>query len=234
MELSAKKILWDSISSWRESIGNSPGPMRLSGLALHAMALSEILLVADESATEAAGSPVTCRKGCGACCRHVVPVSPPEAFLLAEVLEESRPENPEWEIGFDENMERLKREGLENASLINHADVYFSLRMPCPFLSEESCSIRARRPLACREHLVISSPAHCVSYPDPYIRPMDLSVSIREALSVVAAEAMSSAPEMIPLIRVRDWVAANGDAGEREWDAGILLDKLVRILRERS
>jgi Fe-S-cluster containining protein len=42
---------------------------------------------------------------------------------------------------------------------------YFALRIPCPFLEEESCSIHPERPLVCREYLV-TSPAELCAGPD--------------------------------------------------------------------
>jgi len=38
---------------------------------------------------------------------------------------------------------------------------YFSLRLDCPFLEDQSCSIYSDRPLECREYLVTSDPKHC-------------------------------------------------------------------------
>jgi Fe-S-cluster containining protein len=43
---------------------------------------------------------------------------------------------------------------------------YFAQGIPCPFLEEESCSIHADRPTACREYLV-TSPAENCSRPTP-------------------------------------------------------------------
>jgi hypothetical protein len=130
-------------------------------------------------------------------------------------------------------LERLDREGLGAAPLIDQAGRYFLLGLPCPFLEEESCSIHATRPLACREHLIISDPVHCGDSGNPFIRPLSLPVSIREALAAVAGELLESAPEMVPLVRIQAWVEANGEAGKRRWEAGILLDRLMQRVRDR-
>ena len=37
--------------------------------------------------SEAAGKPVSCTKGCGACCRQLVPLARSEALRVAELLE---------------------------------------------------------------------------------------------------------------------------------------------------
>jgi hypothetical protein len=63
-----------------------PKPMRLPELAFNFMAMSSKLTdmaVADE---ERAGREISCRKGCGACCRQVVPLSPPEAWMIADLI----------------------------------------------------------------------------------------------------------------------------------------------------
>ena len=38
---------------------------------------------------------------------------------------------------------------------------YWALKIACPFLENESCSIYKDRPIACREYLVVTDPKHC-------------------------------------------------------------------------
>ncbi|GEM_PF-2593666 len=226
--------LEDTLVRWRAGIEDNGGPIRLSGLAMHAMALSEAILSEEEARTHETGTLISCRKGCAACCRQVIPLSPPEAFLMAERLAESRQDaGSPWSDRFLKALGNLDRNGLGDAPLFDQAAKYFVLGMPCPFLEKESCSIHPHRPLACREHLILSEPEYCEDFASPFIRPLSLPVSIREALATVAAEVLGSAPEMIPLVRIEAWVTANKDAGQRVWDAGFLLDKLMQRVRSR-
>jgi len=120
----------------------------------------------------AAGHTISCRKGCGACCRQLVPVSPVEAQAIRRLVG-SLPEARAREVrarfaAIERRLEQANmvsplsdpaaRGGTTDRSLSVR---YFALGMPCPFLENESCSIHPQRPLACREYLVTSPAAHC-------------------------------------------------------------------------
>src|SRR5262245_6458524 len=79
----------------RLKIGGSPVHLRIDGPAgpvgprdllpvLHGLA--EVVTAAAVRQVEQQGRSVSCRKGCGACCRQVVPVSPSEARDLARLV----------------------------------------------------------------------------------------------------------------------------------------------------
>jgi Fe-S-cluster containining protein len=116
--------------------------------------------------------PVSCRAGCGACCRQLVPISETEAFYLAEVIDAMPPDRKAAVAArFEEiaarmkaagMMERLQPEALTDAAS-RHAvgDEYFHFGLACPFLEDESCSIHPHRPLSCREYLVTSPAENC-------------------------------------------------------------------------
>jgi Fe-S-cluster containining protein len=121
--------------------------------------------------------PVSCRAGCGACCRQLVPISETEAFYLAEVIEAMPRERKALVVSrFKEIVSRMKADGmlerLKPEALIDPAarhktgEDYFHLGLACPFLENESCSIHPHRPLSCREYLV-TSPAICCNEPSP-------------------------------------------------------------------
>jgi Fe-S-cluster containining protein len=108
---------------------------------------------------------ISCRKGCGACCRQLVPISRTEGERLLDLVE-AMPKERRKEIrrrfaaaeaalapaGFGAHAGKSDRE---------QSTAYFALRVPCPFLEEESCSIHEERPLICREYLVTSPPELC-------------------------------------------------------------------------
>jgi Fe-S-cluster containining protein len=123
---------------------------------------------------------VSCKAGCGACCRQPVPISEVEAYQIAELVA-SMPEPRKSKVkgrfaeavrhfegvGWFEKMDRKAESArsLEPASaakkLMPVALEYFKEGIPCPFLENESCSIHESRPLACREYLVTSPAENC-------------------------------------------------------------------------
>lgn len=119
---------------------------------------------------EAAGLRISCAKGCGACCRQMVPVSPVEARHLQAVVEAMPPERAAAvRERFAAARRKMAGDGLapmghpdsDKASYREYSLAYFRAAVPCPFLEEESCSIHPDRPLVCREYLVTSPPAAC-------------------------------------------------------------------------
>jgi len=55
---------------------------------------------------------------------------------------------------------------------MRYAARYYAMRIPCPFLENESCGIYEDRPLRCREFLVTSPPENCASdHPGRITRP---------------------------------------------------------------
>ena len=134
--------------------------------------LSEAVQNGVAEALESGGKRISCRAGCGACCRQLVPITEIEARRLAELVESlPEPRRTEIRARFDAAVRRLDEAGL--LERLRHPErvpreereslglAYFALGIPCPFLEEESCSIHADRPLVCREFLVTSPPEFC-------------------------------------------------------------------------
>lgn len=212
----------DAIAAWREDPSRPSGMIGLADLAREAYALSAALLAT-------VPAQVSCAKGCAACCREVIPLSPPEALLLAEthagLTWERRAESEERRA---RNFAALKAAGLADAPLLDRAAEVFAMRLDCPYLENESCGIHPDRPLACREHLAVSPSEWCAGFPDPSIRMLELPASVGEALAALAAGLMGYR-EAVPMARLADWLEANRDWAGREWRAGLLLDALARI-----
>jgi len=132
--------------------------------------------------SENLGKKISCKAGCGACCRQPVPVSEIEAYHLAELVE-AMPEPRRTIIKdrfakafahfskrnwFDELIElqnlRLEDKPEFNAQkYLETVTNYFGEGIACPFLEDESCSIHPDRPLSCREYLVTSPAENCKS-----------------------------------------------------------------------
>jgi Fe-S-cluster containining protein len=138
---------------------------------------NEIVSVS-EDAVRSQGKSISCRAGCGACCRQLVPVSDIEARHIAGVVAKLPPKRrKEVRRRFKSARKSLDEAGLVKRSLSgwksDDASVreqlgldYFQAGVACPFLEEESCSIHPDRPLSCREFLV-TSPAENCENPNP-------------------------------------------------------------------
>jgi Fe-S-cluster containining protein len=115
-----------------------------------------------------AGQRISCRKGCGACCRQLVPVSRTEGERLLQLIEAMpAPRRQTLAARFDAAEAAIAAAGLKERDGRSDRELstsYFALGLPCPFLEEESCSIHPERPLVCREYLV-TSPAELCSGP---------------------------------------------------------------------
>ena len=174
--------------------------------------------------SEANGKPVSCRAGCGACCRQLVPITQPEAHQLRALLS-AMPETAQLEIKrrFADASSKLREadmlQTLSNGELWSHvkptefADAYFRLGIACPFLENESCSIHQARPMVCRAYSVTSpaencqnpTPGNIVMLQHPLPRP---SEAFSRAM-VGAAEGTST--PWVPLILALDYASSSSE-----------------------
>src|SRR5687768_15708655 len=63
-----------------------PSPIRLSELAYSFLSFDQRLIDMAAAADRKGGHAVSCRKGCSACCRQIVPLSPAEAWMIADLV----------------------------------------------------------------------------------------------------------------------------------------------------
>lgn len=185
--------------------------------------LSDRVVEGVEDKVRRNGLKISCRKGCGACCRQLVPISPAEARLLAEIVE-NMPEEARAVVRerFDQAVRRLQESGLQEQAVNYHrlpepelrsmGRAYFELGIACPFLDDEACSIHPFRPLVCREYLVISSPEHCATLAEEHIRRLQFPVSIASAFAGMDGVSTPGENIYLPLIQALQWSAAH--AGE--------------------
>ena len=109
-----------------------------------------------ENFVESAGETVSCKAGCGACCRQLVPVSETEARHLRDLVD-AMPEPRRTAVR--ERFADAKRQ-LDATGLLSKLEKpnehtrdtaigmdYFRAGVACPFLEAESCSIHPDRPL---------------------------------------------------------------------------------------
>ena len=163
-----------------------------------------------------AGRPVSCQKGCGACCRQMVPVSPVEARNLHSLVEAMSPENQTAvRVRFKAAQQVLPATGLGNPghpvedkpAYRAYGLGYFRVGMPCPFLQDESCSIHPDRPLVCREYVVTSPASACAAPGTGLVKQIAVPISTWAAFGRSTSE--TGALEWMPLIHSLDYVNEN-------------------------
>lgn len=191
--------------------------------------LSDRVVEGVEDRVQRNGLEISCRKGCGACCRQPVPISPAEARLLADIVS-TMPEEAQSVVRerFDKAMKRLRESGLEEVTLNYHrlaedevrsmAHEYFKLGIPCPFLEDEACSIHPFRPLVCREYLVISSPDHCATLAEDEIKRLQFPVSVAGSFAGMTGVAKPGENIYLPLIMALEW--SDSHTGETDLKPG--------------
>lgn len=208
-------------------------PMRLPDLARFAMDLSQ--RVVDRSAAALApGTTISCRKGCAACCRQVVPVSAPEAWMLAETVAGLPAHRRDPVLArFAEAGDSLESGGLTREPALALADLYFALQVPCPFLEDEACSIHPWRPAACREHMVTSPAARCAVWQGGW-EHVPLPQAMGECLAFAAARLLGGPPEFIPLVAALDWAGQHAADGHKTWEGPVIMAAFADALDGRA
>jgi Fe-S-cluster containining protein len=199
------------------------GPTRLRQMLPLVQALSDRVVDATTQTVESNGYKVSCQKGCGACCRLLVPISETEAGHIRDLVSElPEPRRSEIRERFAQARQRLQDDGLLNSLLrpetltdeeyLSLAIRYFELQIPCPFLEEESCSIHSVRPITCREYLV-TSPAENCSHPTPEtIQRVRLPVHVFKAIARFDVPACRPFLESwVPLIVAPEWSDSHPD-----------------------
>lgn len=186
-------------------------------------------------AVEAEGKEISCKAGCGACCRQAVPISEIEAYQLAELVE-AMPEPRRSQVkqrfanAFDHFngikwFDRLT--GLKDMAYADDPDFsmvklntvttdYLLEHIPCPFLEEESCSIHPDRPLVCREYLVTSPPENCSSPTADTIEKVPIFMRPSKALLDLGRTKNMDGISSLMMIEALDFVARNGDNFEEK------------------
>lgn len=151
-----------------------------------------------------AGKTVSCRKGCGACCRQLVPVSPSEGERLVRMVDAMPKERREvLQARFAAAETAIEAAGLgqrEGRSDRELSAAYFALGLPCPFLEDESCSIHLERPLICREYLVTSPAELCAGPAQEGVTPLPVP-----KVSLAARSLQDEADDWFPLALLMAW-----------------------------
>jgi Fe-S-cluster containining protein len=190
------------------------------------------------------GKQISCKAGCGACCRQLVPISETEARELADFVSHLPPvEQTKARARFAEAIEKLKAAGLleklreperfSDETFVETGMKYFAVGVPCPFLENESCSIHPIRPLICREYLVTTPAANCTAPTRDNIRRVPIPAKTANALislNKFKTEGARFAP-FVPLVLLLEFAANTPDEMPLE-DGQILLKKVIANLRQ--
>ena len=189
---------------------------------------------------EAEGKEISCKAGCGACCRQAVPISEIEAYQLAELVEEM-PEPRQSVVKkrftdalthftairwFDQliNLKDMASAGDPDFSPENYERVvtaYMQEDFACPFLEDESCSIHDDRPLVCREYLVTSPAENCKSPTAESISKVPIFMRPSKAILDVGRTQNMEGISSLMMIEALDFTERNAenfaDKTGKEW-----------------
>jgi len=183
------------------------------------------------------GQDISCAKGCGACCRQLVPISPAEARHLAHVVSTLPPQQAaEVRKRFAEALSKMEGAGLpprpaltaDKAAFREYGLAYFRQGVACPFLREESCSIHTRRPLVCREYQVTSPPAACAKLGNGQVRQVPVPAHIWTVFS--RSVSPDGTLEWMPLIEALRFAEANPESDSNKTGP----QRVEALLRELS
>jgi len=178
--------------------------------------LTDLFVARARTRTEAAGEVISCRAGCGACCRQIVPVSAAEARALARLVAAMpEPRRSQVRQRFDSALTMLADAGLltrierdrkgEDSEAPELALAYFYRGIACPFLDDESCSIHLDRPLACREYLVTSPAQNCKT---PSAATIDMvRLEAKPSLALLKATGGETNDGWMPLVSALEFAA---------------------------
>jgi Fe-S-cluster containining protein len=206
----------------KAEIGVPAGPTDPAELLPLFQSFTEMVVGIGVRDAEAAGGRITCCKGCGACCRQLVPLSPAEARHLRALIDRlPEPRRAEILARFADARRRLEGAGLLDQLLdprsLAPEDVtpfgleYFRLGVPCPFLEDEACSIHEDRPLACREFLVTSPAEHCADPSTNLVRRIPIPGRTSVAVALLGEAMDETRLPWVPLILAPEWADAHPD-----------------------
>jgi Fe-S-cluster containining protein len=163
---------------------------------------------------ESEGKEISCKKGCGACCNQLVPISEAEAFQIGELVAEMpEPRQSQIKQKFADACQHFNEIGwfkkVDKNNELNDDERrqlvldYFAESILCPFLEDESCSIHQNRPLVCREYLVTSPAELCAKPTAEKIDRVKILFSVSEHFRKL--EDNPKTISFLPLILALNW-----------------------------
>lgn len=193
----------------------------LSGV-LHVLhEVSDAVIGGVVTSVETQGRSISCRQGCAACCRQLVPLPKVEALWMRDLVENlPEPRRSTVKARFADAIRRLDEAGLlERLRAIDSltaeekrvlGNEYFVERVDCPFLEEELCSIFSDRPFVCREYLVTSPEAFCQEFTTHELVGVEMPVQIWPQVARMGEDPNRPRPlSWVPLVLAMEWAEAH-------------------------
>jgi Fe-S-cluster containining protein len=208
-------------------------------------AIADAVVERAEHAAEKAGRSISCKAGCGACCRQLVPISATEAHFLRDLVEDLPPPRRRIvERRFADARARLAEAGMLDRLLspgpLTDPEFsalgleYFALGIACPFLEEESCSIHPERPVICREFLVTSPAELCARPAAGQHERLFIEGDVSQALNRLQSEERPArGVHWIPLALAPDWANEHPHLDPPQ-DADALLARSLELVQEHA
>ena len=219
-------------------------PITLADLVPVAREIADLLVRIATKQRRQDGDCISCRKGCTACCRYLVPVSAPEAVCLWNKIrsmpEETRRRLLEPCIHTARTVlsahqaARGDAPSPPNTTLYQLGRWYAGLELPCPFLDKKVCAIYGLRPIVCQEHIATSPVRYCGGFQpaEGALAPPPLRMS--EALAQLSAELQPDWPKAILLPLSLAWANDRTEAQDRAFPPRMLFARLGEILHQQQ
>jgi Fe-S-cluster containining protein len=197
--------------------------------------------------SEAAGKPISCCRGCSACCRaQPVPVTPPEAYALWRLVESlPEPRRTEVRARFADRVRRLSEADLADAYLdrdpnLTHDEArdiarkYVRLGLVCPFLADDgACGIYTDRPFVCRQYLVTSPAELCNNPFENPVEVLPIPIAAAGAFQSVSTQMLGREQFTIPLTLALEYAERHRKELERTFEARELAGRCVEALMKK-
>ncbi|NNE97994.1 MAG: YkgJ family cysteine cluster protein [Pyrinomonadaceae bacterium] len=218
-------------------------PVKASRVLPILQKMSDSFVKVGEEGVAAQGKEVSCKKGCNACCNHLVPVGELEARNISRLVEEMpEPKRSQIKKRFSSTLTHFRKSGwLEklntiqtktNKERLEIATEFFYEGISCPLLADGVCSIYENRPLVCREFLVASPAENCS---DPANKPIDrvqFPTSLSTPLRGIGNNPeLGSSPPFLPLMLSLEWSEKFPESAEEKTGKAWMTD-FFESLRE--
>jgi Fe-S-cluster containining protein len=224
-------------------------PMRLSALVPLAQQVTDAMVAAAIERERNEGRQISCRPNCAACCRSLVAISAPEAFVIADHVaalpEEERAaafarfEHAEATLatsGLSSRLSAFMRADTPGPERRQLAAEYFSLALACPLLVDEQCSAYTARPLSCRD-LNVTSPAELCARPPrgaEQLRRVPTAPLWSLPLARVAAKLTQRPLEFVPLALALRYAEDHAEEAFLTWPGTEVVKHLMHEIGQRA
>jgi Fe-S-cluster containining protein len=237
MSDTAKKfsIVIDSHSNRAMEITVPDEPLRLVDIVPLVHRITDQIV---QSTINHSEQPVTCSKGCGVCCKQLVPLSIPEVFFIVDrLLKMPLTSRTKILTKFD-SIEKI----LNNANFTdilrtidqtkddrNIAQKYFHLGLDCPFLEQGACAIHLWRPVVCREFNSLSDPSLC-SDPFKYkVKALSYPQRPSAILAKLYSSLTDSPPVLAPTPLLFEIFEKHEKISNENWASEFLIQKMLDL-----